>query len=257
MAERSGLISVSVVSHGHGVLIRELLADLQLLRGTALEILLTINVPETLPFDPESSEVPVQVIRNAAPKGFGANHNAAFGMAKGEFLCVVNPDIRVPEDPFPELTACLNNPRVGVAAPLVRAPNGSVEDSARRFPTPRILFGKVFRRILGIPEAPDYATSDPIIYPDWVAGMFMLFKRETFASAGGFDEGYFLYYEDVDLCARLRANGLSVAQVTTRHVVHAARRTSHTNPRYASWHFRSMLRYFSKGYRTQSLPPTR
>jgi GT2 family glycosyltransferase len=237
------------------VLVRELLADLQHLRETALEIVLTINVPESLPFDPEHSAVPIQVIHNAAPKGFGANHNAAFATARGDFFCVANPDIRIPEDPFPALTACLNNPRVGVAAPLVRAPDGSIEDSARRFPTPGVLFAKVFRRILRVPAALDYPTGDPIIYPDWVAGMFMIFKRETFARAGGFDEGYFLYYEDVDLCARLRANGLGVAQVTTRHVIHAARRTSHTNPRYAGWHLRSMLRFFCKAYRMKSLPP--
>jgi GT2 family glycosyltransferase len=238
------------------MLIRELLADLQHLRGTALEIVLTINVPESLPFDPESSAVPIQVIHNAAPKGFGANHNAAFGRARGDFFCVANPDVRVSEDPFPALIACLDDPRVGVAAPLVRAPDGSIEDSARRFPTPGILLAKLFRRILGIGATPDYPIADRIIYPDWVAGMFMIFKRETFARLGGFDEKYFLYYEDVDICARLRAAGLSTAQVTHRHVVHAARRTSHTNLRHAGWHLRSMLRFFRKGYRSQSLRVT-
>lgn len=59
----------------------------------------------------------------------------------------------------------------------------------------------------------DYAVNEKIIYPDWVGGMFMLFRRETFAQLGGFDQRYFLYYEDVDLCARLNLQGYKMPYV--------------------------------------------
>jgi hypothetical protein len=79
---------------------------------------------------------------------------------------------------------------------------------------------------------------------DWIAGMFMLFPAAVFAKLGGFDEAYFLYYEDVDLCSRLRAQGREVLVSSGVSVIHDARRASHRNPKYLRWHLSSMLRFF-------------
>jgi len=76
--------------------------------------------------------------------------------------------------------------------------------------------------------------------------MFMMVKRQAFADIGGFDEKFFLYYEDVDLCARFKKAGWAVKYDPRAEVVHDARRTSHTNLRYLKWHLSSMLRYFIK-----------
>ena len=81
-------------------------------------------------------------------------------------------------------------------------------------------------------------------YPDWVAGMFMLFPHEVFQNIGGFDERYFLYYEDVDLCARLTLANYRILLCSTVSVVHDARRSSHKNLRYMRLHLTSMLRFF-------------
>jgi len=92
-----------------------------------------------------------------------------------------------------------------------------------------------------------------------VAGFFMLFRSAAFRSLGGFDERYFLYYEDFDLCCRLRAAGHAIAWVPQARVVHDARRTSHRNARYLVWHASSVLRFFSSpAYRAaKRLPPPR
>jgi hypothetical protein len=79
--------------------------------------------------------------------------------------------------------------------------------------------------------------------PDWVAGMFMLFRNELFREIGGFDERYFLYYEDVDLCFRLRQHGYDVVLVPDARAAHFAQRQSHRNPRYLLWHVRSLVRF--------------
>ncbi|MBU3647330.1 MAG: glycosyltransferase [Limnohabitans sp.] len=83
--------------------------------------------------------------------------------------------------------------------------------------------------------------------PDWVAGLFMLFRSETFARLKGFDARYFLYYEDVDLCARLSLSGLRVALSPEVTVVHLAQRSSHHNFKYFRWHVVSMLKFFLSG----------
>src|SRR5262245_998486 len=196
-------ISLSVVSHGQAALVAQLLDDLRRHKPSGIEVILTLNVAETLPFDPSSFPFPVRTIRNAAPQGFAANQNAAFAVARGRFFCVLNPDIRLETDPFPALAEELQKSVVGVAAPLIVDSTGAIEDSARPFPTLPSLLCKA----LGLQPRRYYEIGDASISPDWVAGMFMLLRRDVFAGVGGFDPRYHLYYEDVDLCARLRLAG--------------------------------------------------
>ena len=84
------------------------------------------------------------------------------------------------------------------------------------------------------------------IYPDWVAGMFMLFRKDFFKNINGFDQGYFLYYEDIDLCIRARKQKFEVVFVNSTFVYHDARRSSHKNLRFLIIHITSVVRFFSK-----------
>lgn len=202
--------------------------------------MVTSNLPETLPFDPSEYAFPVSIHVNAVPMGFSSNHNQAFAMSTGQFFCVLNPDIRLLEDPFPALMACLKRADIGVAAPKIVDKLGEVADSARRFPTPLKILCKAF----GGCKGSDYLVQGDKIFPDWVGGMFMLFPREVFGMLAGFNQRFFLYYEDVDLCARLRLQGYEVALCPEISVIHDARRDSHRKLRFLRWHLTSMLRYF-------------
>ncbi|MDD5333369.1 MAG: glycosyltransferase [Rhodoferax sp.] len=234
-------ISISVVSHAQITLVAELLRGLEAhCRDSRFELILTLNRDETLPFALDSFSYPIKLLRNGSHKGFGANQNQAFSHASGRNFCVINPDIRLASNPFPALLSSLDNSSVGVVAPLVMNENGQLEDSARRFPTPFRILGKLFGRGWG----PDYVVDAAPVCPDWVGGMFMLFPRHVFERLGGFDEGYFLYYEDVDICARLRLRGQEARLCPGACVVHQAQRHSHRNFRYLAWHLRSMLRFF-------------
>ena len=233
------LISVSIVSHGHAGLAARLFDDLRVHRPKGIEVILTLNIDEALPFDPDSFPFPVKTIRNASPRGFAANHNAAFGLSRGNFFCVLNPDIRVPADPFWALVRELRDPAVGAAAPLILDADGAIEDSARPFPTLSSLVSKAF----GAEPKRYYEIGEESISPDWVGGMFMLLRRDAFAAVGGFDARYHLYYEDVDLCARLRLAGYDIRLVPRVSAVHLARRQSRRDIRYLVWHLRSMIRY--------------
>ena len=235
-------ISISIVSHQQATLVKDILADLQAHCVTPIEVILTLNIPETLPFNPSGFSFPVELISNDHPKGFAANHNAAFGAARTDYFCVMNPDVRLDQDPFLMLVSALSESTIGVAAPLVLNPAGNIEDSARKFPTPLSLLRKA---LSGRPTS-DYPIEDVPSFPDWIAGMFMMFRTETFRLIGGFDEGYFLYYEDVDLCWRLRRKGYNVALLPMVRVTHAAQRASHRDLRHLGWHVSSMLRFFIK-----------
>ncbi len=234
-------ISISVVSHGQMAMVVYLMQDIQKhCQGQSIELLLTLNINEKLGLNVSDFSYPITVIENAVPKGFGANHNQAFEMAKGDYFCIVNPDIRLNDCPFLRLMTDLRDTQIGVAAPVVLNPSGGIEDSARSFPTPWTILQKLFTKNL----TSDYVLPDRCVHVDWVGGMFMMFPRPVFECLKGFDERYFLYYEDVDICSRLNLLGLMVTVNPESRVVHHAQRTSHRSFTYLRWHLSSMLRYF-------------
>lgn len=233
------MITASIVSHGHGPMVPLLVEDL-LVCPEIIKIVVTQNSAETMEL-PLSDRVAMR--RNPRPKGYGANQNAAFAMATTPFFCVLNPDIRLKENPFPQLLKAFYDPLVALVAPKIISPDASEEDSARRFPTARDLLSKAFGRHDGT-----YCekTENGLTYPDWLAGMFLLLRGDIFQKVKGFDEKFFLYYEDVDLCWRLRRDGFQVVQDRSVSVVHDARRESRRNLRFARWHLSSMARYLIK-----------
>lgn len=217
-----------------------LLADLEACPEVKC-VVLTRNIPEP-PLDPMRPEW-LSVIDNPHPKGFGANHNAAFRLSDTPYFAVINPDVRLEGDPFLSLLRCLQDGGAALCAPAVINPAGNLEDSAREFPRPFDLVAKLFGRYDGRLR---YRLGDSSLNAPWVAGMFMLFRSPDFSSVNGFDEGYYLYYEDVDLCARLWSSGKRVILCPDARVVHDARRASRRNLRHMRWHFASMLRFFIK-----------
>jgi hypothetical protein len=238
MPERN--ITLSVVSHRQNALVNQLLEDVERVCADRVAVVLTQNLPDREDFAAARLPCPVEVVVNAERKGFGANHNAAFQRCRTPYFCVCNPDVRLPADPFPALVQALADPRVAVAGPLVRSPEGRIEDSARRFPTAWSLM----KKLLVDRREPDYATDRGPQEVDWVAGMFMLFRADAYRAAGGFDEAYFLYYEDADICRRLGAAGKRVLFEPRSEVVHDARRRSRRDPAHAGHHLASALRFF-------------
>jgi N-acetylglucosaminyl-diphospho-decaprenol L-rhamnosyltransferase len=231
---------ISIVSHQQAALVSGLLADIaQYCAGEPASVVLTINTEEPMSFSERDFTFPLKIIRNKRPKGFGANHNAAFRIAQRKYFCIANPDIRLLGNPLPSLLANFENNHVGLAAPIVVNSAGEIEITARRFPTPFRILRKCWEK-----EVSEYSTDAGPAYPDWVAGMFMLLPARVYADVGGFDERYHLYYEDVDLCARLTLAGHKIVLDNSVRVVHDARRQSHRDPAYFKWHLASMTRFF-------------
>lgn len=239
--DKQATYTLSVVSHGQAALVRLLLSDLERLRPADFEVLLTLNVPED-----ESSLVssgfPLRVIRNTRPKGFGANHNAAFAVSRGDYFVVINPDIRLPDLALDGLRQVVDLDRTGACAPLVFNSSGHLEDSTRRFPT--VL--RLLRRVVLRDRALDYEWQGRSQAVDWVAGMFVMFRREAFAQVRGFDDQrFFMYFEDVDICRRLKGLGWAVRVQPAVRVVHDAQRASARQLKHLWWHLTSAARYLT------------
>ena len=239
-------VSVSVVVHQQTRLTKKLLGDLERFSGTIKEVIITFNLPEDREFIELNYDLPINIITNTTPRGFGANHNFAFSRCHGDYFCVINPDIRFKSDPFPELLKPFKNRQIALTAPIIVNPLGETEDNLRRFPTPLSIAAKLIKQWPKI----EYSQRMTPFCVDWAAGMFMLFRTQSFRRMGGFDERYHLYYEDVDICARLNVAGFHIVACPSASVIHNARRESHQNLHYTRWHLQSMLRFFlSRTYR--------
>ncbi len=236
-------ITVSIVSHGHGVELGRLLSDLSVLGEPALRrVIVTLNLPDralqarayrqTWPFE-------LQWIDNAQPLGFGANHNRAFEhdrrLGPSELFAVLNPDLRLRANPFGAMVGLFQrDPRAGAVYPLQFDADGRRQDSERLAPTPARLLARHLRRRqheVGEGEA-----------PDWVNAAFLLLRSEAYAQIGGFDERYHMYCEDVDLCLRLQLAGWTLRRAGDAAVEHAAQRASRRRARHLLWHLRSLWR---------------
>lgn len=127
-------LAISIVSHGHGYLIYDLIMDLMPIIKKGAKVLVTINIPENECFLQKFEEL-ICVIRNSKPLGYGENHNNACRLVNREWFVVLNPDIRVNHEIFGKLILSHKNICAGISAPKIISPNGCVEDSVRFYPT--------------------------------------------------------------------------------------------------------------------------
>ena len=229
------VVTFSIVSHGHSDVIRALLADLNVYSGThALELLLTLNAPELESItDLELQQLckfKITVLKNSSAKGFAANHNLALAHASEGIWCVINPDIRLDAAQLDALIEALAPSYVGLAHPRQQNPSGQKLEYSRALVTPFSLL----KRYLGRrSEQPDQ--------PDWVSGCFMAFRSEVYQELGGFDEKYFLYCEDVDICLRLQLAGYKIVEADFS-IVHDTRRGTLKKFDHFKWHVSSLLK---------------
>lgn len=227
----SGTLVVSVVSHGHGALVQTLLLDLaRLSASTVGRVVLTQNIPEPDPVPPvQGWPFTLHILKNQFPAGFGSNHNRALAGAIEPLVGILNPDVVLADsDPFAALAAAASVQGMGCAYPVQIDGVGCTQDSERELPTPMALW---HRRALGRNE----------VRVDWVNAACWVLPQSVWQALGGFDEAYFMYCEDVDLCLRLRQAGWSLVRVEVQ-VVHTGQRASHRRWNHLQWHLRSLLR---------------
>ena len=189
-----------------------------------------------------ANEAGLEVVSLPLNRGLGAAVNLGVERTEGDCFALLNPDVRLDEaDVVERLQEHLVDPRVGAVAPALVLPTGELQDSARRVPSPADL---ARRRILG--RTPDVVRATGPVGVDWAVAACLVVRRSAFESIAGFNERYFLYFEDVDLGVRLRAAGYQVLYDPTVRVFHqhqAASRSSLTSPA-ARAHFRSALTFY-------------
>jgi hypothetical protein len=222
--------------------------------GEPMELIVTNHSPDQVVSLRPDDRLRVKVIESSN-RGFAAGVNAAFRESGGETLLIANPDVRACAGALDAGIEFLRRHcDVGVVFPLLRHPDGTVQASVRQFYTWRtVLFARSPLRWLGWKPAffRDYLCeridrSGPTDV-DWGLGGAMFLRREDCDDGGPFDERFFLYFEDVDLCYRTWQCGRRVVYAPQIECVHAHRRSSRNPLTLAGWHhFRSMRRFMKK-----------
>ncbi|HEY2257060.1 MAG TPA: glycosyltransferase family 2 protein [Variovorax sp.] len=226
-------ITVSIVSHGQLELVRPLIEELdRFSQALIAKVVLTINIPEPDALAGLQWGFPVERIDNAAPKGFGANHNQAFARCGTAWFLVLNPDIRFTADVLAPLVAQAA-PDSGLLTPRILEPGKAAPEQHRAIITPHEIL--VRRR-------PGYVR--PVV-PHWIPGLFMLFRSAAYREIGGFDERFFMYGEDFDICARTQLAGWKLQVAEDLLALHDARRASRTSHRHLYWHVTSLLKVWA------------
>lgn len=199
----------------------------------------------------------VQLIINQRNLGYSKAINQAIEYSNGKYLVIMNPDTLVVNGFFTDVLQFMqDNDHVGVVGPKILNKDGSVQGSARRFPSIRTaLFGRNSFLTKLFPNNPITqseffcfrSNGNGFMNVDWVSGACMVLKREAFESINGFDERFFMYWEDTDLCKRMCQAGYGVVYYPNAQVVHFVGVSSDTRPMRSIFHFhQSSYKFFAK-----------
>ncbi len=164
--------------------------------------------------------------------GFGKAQNKAVKLAHGEYILICNPDIEAQEGSLTRLLAYADRlDDFGIIGPRLAYPEGGVQESARRYPSmsdlsvKRLGLSKLFSKKMKkyLMKDRKFQDSEKV---DWLVGAAMLMKREKFLEIGGFDDRFFLFFEDTDLCRRVNEAGHDVWYYPEAEFFHSQERLS-------------------------------
>jgi N-acetylglucosaminyl-diphospho-decaprenol L-rhamnosyltransferase len=249
-------ITAVVVDHHAGDALEECLRSL--LADGAHDVVVVDNaasVGATRTVDAGGTSV--RVVATGANLGYGSGVNRGVAATAAELIVVSNPDVTVHPGALAVLAGVLTaDPTVAVAGPRIVEPGGRRYASARRFPcwtdalghallgvvSPRNRFSRRYR----MEDLPEVAASGDaaVVRVDWVSGACFMVRRSAFEELGGFDEAYFMYAEDMDLCWRARRAGWEVVYAPSAVVTHVQALSTGRRPyRMLLAHHRSALRF--------------
>lgn len=256
-------VSIVIVNYNQKNLLKECLKGILLVKPK-------LNY-EIIVVDNNSTDGSQEIIKNYESKienfkyifnkknlGFASGCNAGIKIAQGKYILILNPDIVVLENSIEEIYKFMEeNQDVGIAGPKLLNPDHSIQPSCYRYPT--LLIPILRRTFLGKfkwakKKMDQYLMADfdhlKKKEVDWLLGACLMIRKKMLDEIGLFDERFFLYFEDVDLCRRAKAVGWKVYYYPSSEMVHYYQRASASQQSIFSkitWiHILSAIKYFLK-----------
>ena len=188
----------------------------------------------------------IKIINSGENLGFGKANNLAAKNASGEILWFLNPDTKIiPENIKELLNKFSSNPKVGIIGPKLITESGNIQGWIAGYETN---LWNLIRNNLGFPKSKKIWESEEKKEADWVTGAAMFIKKDLFQKLGGFDEKFFMYFEDEDLCKRARQTGYKVIYCPNFIVRHLGGKSFENKKEQKKYYYASQDYYFQKHF---------
>lgn len=254
-------ISLSVVTYNNGLLISKCIQSLLAYANNA-DIVVVDNTSQDNTIDilhPYSKNKRIDLIQNEVNLGFGGGHNVAIRKVDSDYHVLCNPDIVINKQTIPLLANYMEqHPDIGILCPKLTNADGSLQPNNHRHPT---ILDLALRRLAPawlkarLQQRMDAylmldAGYEAVCDVPFVSGAFMFCRTDVLKQVGGFDERYFLYFEDADLCRKIQAAGYRTVYYPQASVIHQWERAAYKSWRMTWVMLVSAIKYFNKwGYR--------
>ena len=266
------IVSVVIVNFDSGSALTQTLASLETgMRGLEWDGVVVDNAStDGSEQAAHTADTRIKLLRQSRNRGFGAGVNIGRAATGAPFVLVLNPDCQLQPDAVRALLHEIERfPECAIVAPQILDPAGTLQESARGDPNSLTgLFGRtsflsrmfpflsvVRRNLAAEAVVKSGESSQPV---DWVSGACMVVRRTALEQIGGFDERYFLYWEDADLCRRLRTAEWQIRYMPRAVAVHQVGQSSKNVPRLANREFhRSAYLYYTTHVISQRMHPAR
>jgi GT2 family glycosyltransferase len=186
----------------------------------------------------------IQIIVNKKNLGFAGANNQGAALATGDYLLFLNSDTIATEDFLSEcLSLFKQNEKIGIISPRLKLENNEYQKNAfGRFPTFWRLITQVTKKEQKIP------TEAEILKTDWVSGCALMIRRELFKKVGGWDDHFFLYFEDVDICKRVKEERYETVVNLKTNITHLGGKSLSLNSERKKYYYEAQDYYFGKWY---------
>jgi hypothetical protein len=252
-------LSVIVVNYNTSTFLRNCLQSVfEQTRGLDYEVIVVDNASWDGSREMLQHEFPkVRTIFNSENKGFAAANNQAIRVAQGRYVLLLNSDTRVLDGAIQETFHFMEEHREAsiVGCKLLNS-DGTLQPSCMSFPTVWNLFVESSFLYLVFPRTKlfgryhmSYFNYDTIETVDFVTGAFMMIRRAVFESVGLFDESYFMYTEETDLCYRAKQHGFNVCFIPWTTIVHYGRGSIDSTDRFLEQVHQTQLQFVRKHFR--------
>lgn len=244
-------ITVCIVNYNTRDLLRECLHSV--LAENPAEILVVDNASTDSSVEMVKVEFPsVQLVTLRKNLGYGAAANRAIVDCRADFVLLLNSDTRLQPGALEALIRYLEaNESAAIVGPRIVNPDGTLQTSSFHFPTPVHIFlylSNLYRFIRYIPglrkRSLQALSSNSAIVVPWVLGAVLALRRQAYESVGGFDESFFMYFEEVDLCYRLAKRGWQVHLAPVAEIVHVGGASTEQQPAAMKLQYFASLAHF-------------
>ncbi len=259
------MISVIIISFNTSSLLRHCLSSLfQYSPGVELEVFVVDNNSSDDSVEMVKNEFPqVNLMVNRENRGFAAANNQAWRKSSGEYVLLLNPDAFIKKDSIRNAVDFMeSHPTCGICGGRLVKPDGNLDPSARKFPKALTKFFTLSGLRSRFPRSSfvsdhEFGNFDhrSVVEVDWVPGTFTMYRRQMLKETGLFDERFFIYFEETDLCKHAKKAGWKVYFIPSAEVIHIGGASSKTRKEHIydagalqvlSFRMRSEWLYFRK-----------